>query len=211
MKCSADPANTVAVLTRLNAVYGEVLLIFIAMLLGWGSPLLPIQILWINLVTDSFPAFALGLEKKEEGIMDNPPIDPKASIVDKKMGIAIGFQSVFLALAVLTSYYIGHNIVGGHDFMGETFAFITIITGELLRTYSARSETVTIFKMRLFENKWINYSVLTGVVLLLIVLFVPGVNTLFKTDVDLALTSFFIAFGLGFIPLFGGEISKVFK
>jgi len=189
---------------------GEVLLIFIAMVLGWGSPLLPIQILWINLVTDSFPAFALGLEKKEKGIMDRDPIDPKASIVDKRMGIAIGFQSVFLAAAVLISYWIGRNIVGG-DFVGETFAFITIITGELLRTYSARSETTTIFKMNLFENKWINYSVLTGVALLLIVLFVPGVNDLFKTDVDLTLASFFTAFSLGFIPLFGGELSKLFK
>ncbi len=190
---------------------GEVLLIFIAMLLGWGSPLLPIQILWINLVTDSFPAFALGLEKKEDGIMDKDPIDPKASIVDKKMGIAIGFQAVFLAIAVLISYYIGHNIIGGHQYMGETFAFITIITGELLRTYSARSETITIFKMRLFENKYVNYSVLFGVVLLLIVLFVPGINDLFKTNVDITFTSLLIAFGLGFIPLFGGELSKLFK
>lgn len=78
---------------------GEVLLIFIAMVLGWGSPLFAIQILWINLVTDSFPAFALGLEKKESGVMDRNPIDPEASIVDKKMGLAIGFQSVFLAIA----------------------------------------------------------------------------------------------------------------
>ena len=190
---------------------GEVLLIFIAMLLGWGSPLLPIQILWINLVTDSFPAFALGLEKKEDGIMDKDPIDPKASIVDKRMAIAIGFQAVFLAIAVLISYYIGHNIIGGHEYMGETFAFITIITGELLRTYSARSETITIFKMRLFENKYVNYSVLFGVVLLLIVLFMPGVNDLFKTNVDITFTSLLIAFGLGFIPLFGGELSKLFK
>jgi len=190
---------------------GEVLLIFIAMLLGWGSPLLPIQILWINLVTDSFPAFALGLEKKEDGIMDKDPIDPKASIVDKKMAIAIGFQAVFLSIAVLISYYIGNNIIGGHEYMGETFAFITIITGELLRTYSARSETVTIFKMRLFENKYVNYSVLFGLGLLLIVLFVPGINDLFKTDVNIAFTSLLIAFALGFIPLFGGELSKLFK
>ena len=189
---------------------GEVLLIFIAMVLGWGSPLLPIQILWINLVTDSFPAFALGLEKKEEGIMDKAPIDPGASIVDKRMGIAIGFQSVFLATAVLISYWIGHNVIGG-AFMGETYAFITIITGELLRTYSARSETITIFKMNPFENKWINYSVLFGVFLLLVVLFVPGVNDLFKTDVNLTFTSFITAFSLGFIPLFGGELSKLFK
>lgn len=190
---------------------GEVLLIFIAMILGWGSPLLPIQILWINLVTDSFPAFALGLEKKERGVMDRNPIDPNASIVDKQMGYAIGFQSVFLAIAVLASYYIGHNIIGGHEYMGQTLAFITIITGELLRTYSARSETITIFKMNLFENKLVNYSVLFGLVLLLIVLFVPGVNTLFNTNVNLSFGSLLIAFGLGFIPLFGGELAKLFK
>ncbi len=189
---------------------GEVLLIFVAMLLGWGSPLLPIQILWINLVTDSFPAFALGLEKKENGVMDKDPIDPNASIVDRKMGLAIGFQAVFLTIAVLISYYIGNNIVGG-DYMGNTFAFITIITGELFRTYSARSENITIFKMKIFDNKLINYAALFGFILLLIVLFVPGVNTLFYTNVGLEFWHFIVAFVLGFIPLFGGELAKVFK
>ena len=189
---------------------GEVLLIFTAMLIGWGSPLLAIQILWINLVTDSFPAFALGLERKEKDVMDRDPIDPKASIVDKKMGIAIGFQSVFLAGAVLLSYYIGNFIIGGET-MGSTFAFITIITGELLRTYSARSETETIFKMKLFNNKLVNYSVLFGLGLLLAVLFIPGVNTLFSIDTSISLVNLLVAFSLGFIPLFGGELSKLFK
>ncbi len=188
---------------------GEVLLIFTAMLLGWGSPLLPIQILWINLVTDSFPAFALGLEKKEMGVMDRDPIDPEASIVDKKMGIAIAFQAVFLTIAVLLSYYIGKEI-GGAQY-GNTLAFITIITGELLRTYSARSESISIFRMKLFENKLVNYSALFGLVLLLIVVFVPGINTVFQTNVNLSAVNFFVAFGLGFIPLFGGELSKIFK
>ncbi|KFZ26631.1 MAG: Calcium-transporting ATPase 1 [Candidatus Izimaplasma bacterium HR2] len=205
---------------------GEVLLIFIAMLLGWGSPLFAIQILWINLVTDSFPAFALGLEKKEAGIMDKAPIDPHASIVDKKMGLAIGFQSVFLAIAVLTSFYLGRYVFGeelygtmtdtnaAKDLMmqlGSTFAFITIITGELLRTYSARSEDITIFKMKIFENKWVNYSVIFGLSLLLVVVFVPGINTIFRTDIDLTFTNFALALGLGFIPLFGGELAKLFK
>jgi len=190
---------------------GEVLLIFTAILFGWNSPLLPIQILWINLVTDSFPAFALGLEKKEDGVMDKDPIDPKASIVDKKMGLAIGFQALFLTIAVLVSYYIGNNIIGGHEYMGNTFAFITIITGELLRTYSARSESKTIFQMRLFDNKLINYAALLGLGLLLVVLFVPGINTIFYTNVNLQFSHFAIAFVLGFIPLFGGELAKVFK
>lgn len=190
---------------------GEVLLIFVAMILGFGSPLLPIQILWINLVTDSFPAFALGLEKQEDGVMEQPPIDPEASIVDKKMGIAIGFQALFLTIAVLLSFIIGDRVVGGAEYMGQTFAFITIITGELLRSYSARSEYKSIFKMNNFDNKLVNYSVILGLSLLLIVVFVPGINTIFKTDVPLTAMQFLLAVSLGFIPLFGGELAKLFK
>ncbi len=190
---------------------GEVLLIFIAMLLSWGSPLLPVQILWINLVTDSFPAFALGLEAKEDGIMKRPPINPQAQIVDKKMLIAISFQSVFLAFAVLISFYIGKNIYNGTYELASTLAFTTIITGELLRTFSARSESKTIFSMNPFQNKWINISTIIGFFLLLGVLFIPGINTIFHTDVDLTFNQFIIALALGFIPLIGGELAKIFK
>ena len=190
---------------------GEVLLIFIAMLLGWGSPLLAIQILWINLVTDSLPAFALGLEQKESDVMNQKPNDPNATIVDRFMGITIGFQSTFLAGAVLLSYYIGTYVITGHEMLGETFAFITIITGELLRTYSARSETQSIFKMNPFSNKFVNYAFLFGFALLIVVIFVPGINGIFKTNVDLTLSQFGLAVALGVIPLFGGELAKIFK
>ncbi len=189
---------------------GEVLVIFIAIMLGFGSPLLPLQILWINLVTDSFPAFALGLEEKEEGIMDRKPIDPNASIIDKNMAIAIAFQAFFLSAAVLTSYLIGRSI-NPDDTTGQTFAFITIITGELFRSISARSEVKTIFQMNPFKNKYINYSVLFGFALLMVVLFVPGINDIFRTNVHLTFTNFITAFALGFIPLFGGELAKLFK
>jgi P-type Ca2+ transporter type 2C len=190
---------------------GEVMLIFIAMLLGWGSPLLAIQILWINLVTDSLPAFALGLEPKETDVMNQQPNDPDATIVDRFMGITIAFQSVFLATAVLISYYIGTYVIGGHDMLGETLAFITIITGELLRTFSARSETKFVFKVNPFSNKYVNYAVLTGFVLLVVVVFMPGINTIFQTNVNLSLTHFGLAVSLGLIPLFGGELAKLFK
>jgi Ca2+-transporting ATPase len=205
----ANIRKFVAYLVSCNV--GEVLLIFVAMLLGWGSPLLPIQILWINLVTDSFPAFALGLEPAEEGVMDDQPIDPDASIVDKRMGIAIGFQAVFLTIAVLTSYYIGTHIHDGTVQLANTLAFVTIITGELLRTYSARSETKTIFRFNPFDNRYVNYAALFGFGMLLVVVFVPGVNTIFQTDVDLSVAQFLIAVALGFIPLFGGELAKRFK
>ena len=142
--------------------------------------------------------------------MDKDPNDPDASIVDKRMGIAIGFQAVFLTVAVLISYFIGDAVIGG-DYGGSTFAFITIITGELFRTYSARSESKTIFQMNVFENKLVNYAALFGFALLLVVVFVPGINNVFRTNVDLSFVNFLTAFALGFIPLFGGELAKVFK
>ncbi|MGM0436155.1 MAG: calcium-translocating P-type ATPase, PMCA-type [Bacillota bacterium] len=189
---------------------GEVLLIFVAIMLGWGSPLLPLQILWVNLVTDTLPAFALGLEQKEDDVMKRPPIDKDANIIDRFMGITVAFQSVFLATAVLISYQIGLAQGEGYA-MGTTFAFTTLIVGELLRTFSARSEKRSIFTMNPFANKWVNLSVAVGVFLLAVVLFVPGINTLFQTDVDLTMTHLAIATVLGILPVLGGETAKRFK
>jgi Ca2+-transporting ATPase len=189
---------------------GEILVIFIAMILGWGSPLLAIQILWINLVTDSFPAFALGLEKEEDDVMTKAPNDPDATIIDKFMGITIAFQASFLALAVLSSFYIGTFILDNPE-LGQTMAFITIIMGELFRTYSGRSETKSVFKMNPFANKFVNYAFLLGIVLLAVIVYVPGINDLFQTNVDLSLNHLLIAMSLGVVPLFGGELAKLFK
>jgi Ca2+-transporting ATPase len=197
---------------------GEVLLIFVAMLIGWGSPLLAIQILWINLVTDSFPAFALGIEPKETNVMEDDPIDPKAHIIDRHMMITIGFQSVFLAIAVLLSYAIGSSHlfteeIGSDYELGTTFSFITIVLGELFRTFSARSEHKSIFKMNPFKNKFVNISVFIGVLLMVLIIVFAPTRDLFRIS-DLYINNInyiLITLGLGMLPLLGGELSKLFK
>lgn len=192
----------------LSCNFGELLLILVAMLINWGSPLVPIQILWINLVTDSFPAFALGLEGKEEGIMDEKPRDPNAPITDKDMLIAIGFQSVALAVAGLAAYWLGVQ-QGGVE-AGQTYCFITVIVGELLRAYSARSEENFLLKMKVFGNKYLNYSVLLALILLFVVVYVPFLQPIFSTtSVPLADLGIIIAMAL--IPLVAGELSKILK
>lgn len=190
---------------------GEVLLIFTAMILGLGSPLLAIQILWINLVTDTLPAFALGLEPKEKDIMNEQPRDPKAPIIDKYMALTIIVQAIFLATAVLLSYYIGAFRLNMDLQYGQTFAFITIISGELLRSFSARSEKTFVFKMNPLSNKFVNGAVFIGAILLLAVIYIPGINTLFQTDVSLPFNHFLLAISFGLIPLVGGEFVKLFK
>ncbi len=197
----------------LSCNIGEVLIIFLAMLIGWEVPLVPIQLLWINLITDSFPAFALGLEKGEDTIMDNQPRDKDEPIVDRKMKIAIIFQSIGLGLAVLGSYRIGLRIGASYPeplVVGRTFSFITIIVGEMLRAYSARSEDVSIFSMNIFDNKYLNYSILIAVVLLLVVIYVPFLQPIFST-VSLSIGNLMLAFALALIPLVFGELSKRIK
>lgn len=191
---------------------GEVTLIFIAMMLGWGSPLLAIQILWVNLVTDSLPAFALGLEPKERDVMNQPPTDPDAPIVDTSMGLTIFLQSLFLSVAVLTSFYLGWQVFSVQSVrVGQTLAFATIIVGELLRMFSARSETKTIFEFNFFSNRYVIGAFLIGILLLLAVLYVPGISGFFRTNVAYSFEAMMIAMGLGFLPLIGGEISKLIK
>ena len=203
----------------LSCNIGEILVIFLAMLIGLPTPLAAIQLLAINLITDAFPAFALGMEKEEAGAMDRAPRDPSEPIVDKKMGIAVGIQSVFLALGTLGSFLFGYHaqaplstiFAGNVDPVAlaeaMTCCFFTLVLGELLRAYSARSEKTSIFRMRIFENSYLNKCVLASVVFLLATIYVPFLNTVFGT-VALCPDEIVAALVLAFLPLLGGELAK---
>lgn len=200
----------------LSCNIGEILVIFMAILFNWPVPLLPIQLLWVNLFTDSFPAFALGLEEGEKGIMNKKPRDKDEPIVDKKMKKSIVFQSLGLVIAVLASYQIGMKIFGAgmppQDALrlGRTFCFSTLIVGEMFRAYSARTEDKSIFSINLFGNKNLNYSVFGAIALLLVVLYVAPLQNIFKT-VALSGVQLVVAFGLALVPMIFSEISKKIK
>ena len=195
----------------LSCNIGEILVIFIAMLVGWPIPLLPIHLLSINLITDAFPAFALGMEEQEKGLMDMAPRNPKEPIVDKKMAVSSGVQSFSLAVGVLASFlftysYYEFSEIGLH--VGKTACFYTIVIGELLRAYSARSETISLFRMKIFSNKYLNNSVLVSLAFLLCSIYVPGFRDVFG-NVPLTGFELFYATTFAIIPLIGGEISKI--
>ena len=189
----------------LSCNIGEILIIFVAMLLNWGTPLSATQILWINLLTDSFPAFALGLEKGEEGIMREMPRPKTAALLDKAMTQALIIQSIGLAAATLFSYRLGMHL-GGTELAG-TFCFTTLILGEMLRAYSARSEKENLWKMKVLDNRYLNLSALLGVGLLLLVLYVPGLNQIFKC-VSLSGVQFLYAAALAVLPMIAAELGK---
>lgn len=190
----------------LSCNIGEILVIFLAMLANLPVPLVAIQLLAINLITDAFPAFALGMEKEEAGVMDRAPRDPAEPIVDRKMAWAVGIQSIFLAVGTLGSFLYGYYV---HDDLevARTAAFITLVLGELLRAYSARSEKTSVFRMKVFENSYLNKCVLFSVVFLIATIYVPFLNPIFST-VPLILDELVVAFVLAFIPMLGGEFAK---
>ncbi len=190
----------------LSCNIGEILVIFLAMVGNLPVPLVAIQLLAINLITDAFPAFALGMEKEEAGVMNRPPRDPAEPIVDRKMSIAVGIQSVFLAVGTLGSFLYGLYVHNDLE-VARTCAFLTLVLGELLRAYSARSEKTSVFRMKVFENSYLNKCVLFSVIFLIATIYVPFLNPVFST-VPLILDEIVVAFVLAFIPMLGGELAK---
>jgi len=187
---------------------GEILIIFLSMLFQWPIPLLPIHLLWVNLLTDAFPALALGTEKKEPGLMQEKPRDPNESIINRSMIVNIAVQSIVMTAAVLAAFYIGWSQHG--EAVGRTYALVTMITSELLRSYTCRSERFTIFKIGVFSNRNMNLAFLVSFALLLVVILMPGLREVFSVS-EFHWYDWDIVIGLGIFPLVFGELTKVIK
>ncbi len=192
----------------LSCNIGEILLVFASILLGWEVPLLPIQLLWLNLVTDSFPALALGVEKGEPDIMQQKPRDTNESIINRGMFISILLQSIAVAGGSLLAYYWAMNRYPDSIVHARAITFATLITAELLRAYSSRSQKYTLLKLGVFTNKTMVYSTLFAFSLLLVVLYVPFLQNIFYTF-PLGILDWEIVLSFAFIPLVVGEFGKV--
>ena len=194
----------------LSCNIGEILLVFVSILLGWEVPLLPIQLLWLNLVTDSFPALALGVEKGEPDIMQQKPRDPNEPIIDKGMMVSIIFQSLAVAAGALFAYYWAMNKYPDSIEHARAITFATLITAELLRAYSSRSQKFSLFKIGFFTNKTMVLATSFAFALLLVVLYVPFMQDIFYTF-PLGLLDWEIVIAFAFIPLVMGELIKIIK
>lgn len=193
----------------LSCNIGEILVIFFAMLANLPVPLVAIQLLSINLITDAFPAFALGMEKEEPGVMNKPPRDPAEPIVNKKMAVAVIIQSLALAVGTLASFIYGYYVHDSLD-VARSACFLTLVLGELLRAYSARSESVSVFRMKVFENSYLNKCVLVSVLFMIASIYVPFLNPVFST-VPLTFDEMIFALLFAFLPMLGGEAAKLIQ
>ena len=186
---------------------GEIVTIFVGLLLGVKSPLLAIQLLWVNLVTDSLPAIALGLEPPEKDIMNRPPRDAKKSIfADGLMG-KIVVEGFMIGMFTILAFFIGNKYYGIE--VARTMAFISLGMLELIHSFNVKSEE-SIFKVGLFENKYLLGAFVLGTVLQLGIVFVPRLAEIFKLT-QLNATQWLITIAISIAPIIIVEIQKKFN
>jgi Ca2+-transporting ATPase len=175
------------------------------------TPLAPVQLLWLNLISDGAPALALGTEKGDPDIMDQKPRPPSEPIINKQMRTGVILQTIAIAGVTLFAFWRGltHVELNGTDRMAlaETMAFVTLSVSELLRAYTARSERYPLFKIGVFTNKWMNWAVLVSLALMLAVVYVPFLNGPFQTT-PLFWNEWILIIPLFLIPSAVAEISK---
>ncbi len=186
---------------------GEIVTIFLGLILGLKSPLLAIQLLWINLVTDSLPAIALGLEKPEADIMDKKPRDSKKGIFADGLWQRIITEGTMLGILTLVAFSVGNYL---YDIeVGRTMAFVSLGLLELVHSFNIKSEE-SIFKVGLFENKYLLGAFILGALLQVIVVVIPSVAEVFKL-VPLTQVQWMYTFGISILPLVIMEIQKAFN
>ncbi len=191
----------------LSCNIGEIIIVFASILYNLPIPLLPIQLLWLNLVTDSFPALALGMEKGEKDIMKLKPKDPDSPIIDKYMMVDIIVQSIAIGGTSLMAYVWGLMAFPESLAKARTITFSTLILAELLRAYSSRSERHILFEIGIFSNSTMIYATTLSFFLLLAVIYVPVLQPIFYT-VPLELIDWGIITSFASIPLIISELYK---
>ena len=186
---------------------GEIVTIFVGLLLGVKSPLLAIQLLWVNLVTDSLPAIALGLEPPEKNIMNRLPRDSRKSIfADGLMG-KIVVEGFMIGMFTILAFFIGNKYYGIE--VARTMAFISLGMLELIHSFNVKSEE-SIFKVGLFENKYLLGAFVLGTVLQLGIVFVPSLAEIFKLT-QLNSTQWLITLAISIAPIIIVEVQKKFN
>ena len=161
----------------LSCNIGEILTIFVATLMGFTRmPLAPVQLLWLNLVTDSLPALALGVEKVEDGVMEQPPRRGDAPLFDRPFTLRLAWQGMMVGGLTLTAWFLG--LQAGED-CANTMAFATLTLSQLFHAFNVRSEDESVFAMGLTSNPAMNRAFLIGLALQLAVLLLPPLQGVF--------------------------------
>lgn len=179
---------------------GEILVMLFAMLLALPLPLVPIQILWVNLVTDGLPAMALGLDSSEEDVMSRKPRHPKEGVFARGLGWKVVSRGLLIGLATLIAFIIAYQGQADRLEYAQTVAFATLVMAQLIHVFDCRSEH-SVFARNPFENKYLVGAVVSSIILLLIVIYYPPLQPVFHT-VSIDLNEWLLITGLAGFPTF---------
>jgi Ca2+-transporting ATPase len=201
----------------LSCNMGEIMILFVAMILDLNLPLTALQLLVLNLVTDGAPALALGMEKGDPDIMDLKPRPVNEPIINGVMIWGTVVQTIAIAGAVLAAFLVAlyrEGWVWGQEATGEllshaqTMAFVTLSASELFRAYTARSERYPVFSIGVFSNRIMQWAVLASFLVLLATVYIPGLNTTIFGNVPLGANDWLVVFPLMLVPAIVAEINK---
>ena len=208
----------------LSCNVGEIIALFFAILFGWSAPLLPIHILWVNLITDTLPALSLGMDPGDPDIMKNKPRNTKDSLFKGSMSGLI-LNGVLIGLLTLTAFVVGARIFSGTTSLfpifptnittdalrhAQTMAFVVLSVSQLIHALNMRSDKKSIFKVGLFTNKYLIGSILLGVFLQSVIITIPALAKIFNVHA-LSLKDWLVVTILSLMPLVINEIIKIFK
>lgn len=207
-----------SVIFLLSCNLGEVVTIFVSILFFWPVPLLPTQILWMNLITDTLPALALGVDPGDKDIMKKKPRDPKESFFAKGAGVRAVIGGTLIGILTLAAFYIGlreHGYSLGAQNIPEdvltyarTMSFVVIVASQLFFSLSMRSFSKSILKVGLFKNKYLIGAIIVGFILQIGVISIPFLANAFKVH-NLSLYDWDLVIILALVPLVVNEIIKV--
>lgn len=186
---------------------GEVLTVFVAMLVWQASPLLAVHLLWINLVTDSLPAIALGMEPVENNVMKRKPRPKGESIFAHGFGVRIILQGTMFAILTLIGFIMAWQSTGDIS-AGRTMAFIVLAVSQVMHAFNMRSD-YSLFKRGFFTNNYLNGAVAISLALIALIVFVPPVTNAFSLT-QLPADMYMFALGLALTPIVVLEFSKAF-
>ena len=200
---------------------GEIVTLFFGILFGWAAPLNATHILWVNLITDSFPALALGIDPGDHDVMKNKPRNPKDSLFKGSIFTLI-FNGVLIGILTLIGFIYGvmrygnagvtlSNIAGNSTALmhAQTIAFVVLSGTQLIHALNMRSNTKSIFKIGIFSNMYLIGAILLGFALQLTVIYIPPIAKMFNV-IPLTLQDWSVVLGLSIIPLIINELRKLF-
>ncbi|MEN6297746.1 MAG: cation transporting ATPase C-terminal domain-containing protein, partial [Rectinema sp.] len=206
-----------AVLYLISCNAGEIIVVFTAVLFGFPIPLLPIHILWVNLVTDTFPALALGMDPGDPAVINEKPRDPKESLFARGGTSSLIMNGIVIGALALSAFFIGMNRATVEGLTGDaalklarTMAFATLSLSQLFHAFNLRHPTRSLFSIGIFGNRYLVGAFVAGCLLQVLVIMIPPFAGFFKVT-GLGAMDWLIVLLLAVFTITLNEVVKVFK